>query len=150
MPPTKHQTLGNLGESAVARLPCPRCKRRLTLKRLPKNFKCADIICDFCGYLAQVKTTTRSDIDQLPKSVLGAAWGPQKNRMDAGVFIPLFIVVISPNHRSKAIYYLPADLQVPQMFKQRKALSKSAKRAGWVGCNLVFGDDGAIKPVRIQ
>jgi hypothetical protein len=65
-------------------------------------------------------------------------------------FIPLFIVVISPNHRSKAIYYLPADLQVPQMFKQRKALSKSAKRAGWVGCNLVFGDDGAIKPVRIQ
>ena len=28
---------------------CPRCKRSDTLVRLPPNFKCADIICDFCG-----------------------------------------------------------------------------------------------------
>jgi len=29
-----------------------RCKREGTLRRLPANFKCADIICDFCGYRA--------------------------------------------------------------------------------------------------
>ncbi len=75
MAQTSRQALGELGEVAVTRLSCPRCKRPKTLRRLPTNFKCADIICDFCGYLAQVKTTERPDIENPPRTLLGAAWG---------------------------------------------------------------------------
>lgn len=32
-----------------------------------------------------------------------------------------------------AIYYLPADLQVPSMFVPRQPLSVTARRAGWQG-----------------
>lgn len=51
---TDKQKLGELGERyVIGNSLCPRCKRARTLKLLPTNFKCADVICDFCGYLAQ-------------------------------------------------------------------------------------------------
>lgn len=50
------QILGQRSDLAVTKLcKCAGCKRGGTLRRLPPNFKCADVICDFCGYLVQVK-----------------------------------------------------------------------------------------------
>ncbi|MCB1467117.1 MAG: hypothetical protein KDK08_08230, partial [Rhizobiaceae bacterium] len=84
---TKRQELGRFGEQCVVRqCSCPKCKRPKTLVRLPPNFKCADIICDFCGFLAQVKTTATKQIDKLPKHILGAAWGPQRDRMQSSIY----------------------------------------------------------------
>ena len=130
--PTSRQVLGRFGETLVAKkCNCPKCKRSQTLKRLPNNFKCADLICDFCGYLAQVKASTVRDHELIPASIFGAAWGPQKDRMAAAIYFPLFLVLVSGNKH--AIYYLPADLQKPEMFKPRKPLSQEARRAGWRG-----------------
>jgi hypothetical protein len=78
---TKRQVLGRYGEMCVvSECACPKCKRSRTLKRLPLNFKCADVICDFCGYLAQVKAVSVDHIDIIPKTVLNAAWGPQRDQ----------------------------------------------------------------------
>ncbi|NCG08258.1 MAG: hypothetical protein GWO81_01605, partial [Verrucomicrobia bacterium] len=130
---TNKQQLGDTGEKLVSRnIPCPKCKRKATLKLLPKNFKCTDLICDFCGYLAQVKTSKSSNPSQLPDSILGAAWGPQKERMDSSVYFPLFLVLYD-SPKNYAIYYLPADLQDEDIFMPRKPLSKNSKRAGWRG-----------------
>ncbi|MBS0281925.1 MAG: hypothetical protein JSR25_12240 [Proteobacteria bacterium] len=130
--PTAHQELGLLGEQVVVqRCACPKCKRSRTLIKLPPNFKCADVICDFCGYLGQVKAARVKDIDQIPKAVLGAAWKPQKERMDAAIYFPLFLVLVSG--KRYAIYYLAADLQTIELFKPRAPLSKTARRAGWQG-----------------
>lgn len=52
--------------------------------------------------------------------------------MQAGIYFPLFLVLIAPQNRF-AIYYLSADLQTPEMFVARKPLSKTARRAGWQG-----------------
>lgn len=129
---TAKQVLGTHGEQIVLRsCACPKCKRKRTLKALPPNFKCADVICDFCGYLAQVKTMTVSDHTLPPKRVLGAAWGPQKARMDAGIYFPLFVVLVDA--KAYSVYYLPADLQHDDLFSVRKPLSTAAKRAGWQG-----------------
>ncbi len=130
--PTDKQELGKRGEELVTHhCACPRCKRQGTLKRLIQNFKCTDVICDFCGYLAQVKASTVSNIEKIPKTLLGAAWGPQEARMKAGIYFPLFIVLVSG--KDYAIYYLPADLQTPEMFLPRNKLSATARRAGWQG-----------------
>ena len=84
---TVRQKTGDFGEDLIQKkYKCPRCKIDKILKKLPLNFKCADIICDFCGYLAQVKTHNVKDINKFPKTILGAAWLPQKERMDAGIF----------------------------------------------------------------
>jgi type II restriction enzyme len=129
---TRKQSLGKWGEETVARVSaCPKCKHTFSLRRLPTNFKCADIICDFCGFLAQVKTATVRHLDRLPKSILGAAWQPQYERMKAGIYFPLFIVL--RKHTRWAVYLLPTELQHPRMFKKRKPLSRAARRAGWQG-----------------
>ena len=129
---TNKQKLGDFGENLIRKkFDCPKCKRPKTLKKLPRNFKCADIICDFCGYLAQVKTKTVSDINNFPSKILGAAWKPQKDRMDAGIYFPLFVVL--KNNRKYSVFYLSSDLQTEDMFIKRKPLSSSAKRAGWQG-----------------
>ena len=131
---TSKQELGTFGEEFVAKsISCPSCKSlNKTLKLLPQNFKCADLICDFCGYLAQVKSVTVKDIDLLPKQILGAAWGPQKERMDSGIYFPLFIVAYK-DKKNIGVYFLPSDLQTSNMFIPRKPLSESARRAGWQG-----------------
>jgi len=130
--PTPKQVLGRFGETTVVRsCRCPKCKREKTFRRLPTNFKCADIICDFCGYLAQVKAVSVISIDKVPNRILGAAWGVQKARMAAGIYFPLFIVLVCGKQSS--IHYLSADAQKPEMFLPRAALSKEARRAGWRG-----------------
>jgi type II restriction enzyme len=129
---TDKQKLGEFGEIAVVKhCACPKCKRIKSLRRLPVNFKCADLICDFCGYLAQVKAKTVKDTQILPKQILGAAWGPQRARMEAGIYFPLYLVLKTSN--AFAIYYLSADLQPPEMFVAREPLSQNARRAGWQG-----------------
>lgn len=144
------RALGDYGERAVTKLPCPRCKRQGTLRRLPGGFKCADTICDFCGYLAQVKTTEKVNIASLPKRVLGAAWQPQSDRMDAGIFFPLFIVIATPPPgRQHAVYFLPADLQERRMFEPRRPLSATAKRPGWQGFVIRLDLPGLHMPVRV-
>lgn len=129
---TEKQKLGDFGENLVVKTrDCPKCKNGRTLKLLPINFKCADVICDFCGYLGQIKTKNVKDINSVPKQVLGGAWKPQKERMEAGIFFPLFLVLVCESKYS--IYYLSADLQTPEMFVARKPLSPNAVRAGWQG-----------------
>jgi hypothetical protein len=131
---TKNQELGALGETLVVRhCSCPSCKRSKSLVPLRANFKCADVICDFCGYLAQVKACTSPDGVTLPRSILGAAWGPQKERMDAGIYFPLFVVLASQENSRFSIHYLSADLQTPDLFLERKPLGPHARRAGWQG-----------------
>ena len=131
---TTKQSLGAFGEKVVAKeCQCPRCKRSKTLIRLPPNFKCADLICDFCGFLAQVKSTVSADVDVLPRAILGAAWGPQKARMDAAIYFPLYLVLATADLAKYSIFYLSPDVQPPELFKERTPLSATARRAGWKG-----------------
>lgn len=131
---TMKQELGAFGERIVAKAcPCPRCKKLGTLVRLPTNFKCADLVCDFCGFLGQVKASTVKDPSRLPSQILGAAWGPQKARMDAAIYFPLYLVLATSDLKEYAIYYLSADLQTEELFVPRTPLSITARRAGWQG-----------------
>lgn len=142
---TIKQKLGEHGETLVCQLCiCPKCKRAKTFRRLKVNFECADIICEFCSFTAQVKATRKTDLDKLPRKVPGAAWIPQKLRLEAGIYIPFYLVLVRPrNWNVYAIYYLVPDVQHIDMFLPRKKrLSPKAKRAGWWGFDYKFhGDD---------
>ena len=148
---TEKQKLGDRGESLIRKnFSFLKCKRSGTLKPLIKNFKCADIICDFCGYLAQVKTNKVRDINVFPKSVLGAAWLPQKERMDAGIYFSIFFVLIDKSNLKKfSVFYLPAELQNEKMFVKRNPLKDTARRAGWQGY-LLNGEEIFSNLVRLK
>jgi len=135
--PTRHQALGEKGEIAVARLlACPRCNKPKHLTRLPPNFQCADVICKFCGFLAQVKATKlKGNETELPETILGAAWEPQHEQIIAGIYHGLYIVCYDSLDKLLRIDFIPAHiLQVtPEVFQPRKPLSETARRAGWQG-----------------
>lgn len=117
-------------------VPCPRCNRAKHLSKLPKNFQCADLICKFCGFLAQVKALTLGEgATDLPPTVPGAAWQPQHDQIIAGIYHGLYLVGFSPGGRLVRIEYVPAHvLQVsPEVFEPRAPLGPTAKRAGWRG-----------------
>lgn len=135
--PTAKQLLGRRGEDAVHdHVPCPRCNRERHLTALPANFQCADLICKFCGFLAQVKATTVHD-GQRPDRILGAAWAPQHEQILAGIYQPLYVVGFSTSGRLVRIDYVPAHIlaATPLVFEPRKPLGATAKRAGWTGFN---------------
>jgi len=147
---TKRQALGDFGERLVLAITCPRCKRGKTLRRLPANFSSVDVICTFCGFLAQVKSVEKSNVDELPKYLLGGSWGPQREHIEAGIYFSIFIVVVTPNRKSSAVYYLPADLQSRTMFVPRTPLSSKAKSPGWQGFVIRLDDPDSHNPVRLR
>ena len=138
---------GEIGERHIVQtMPCLRCKRHKTLKQLPTNFKCADLICDFCGHTSQVKTFTK-DTPGLPTQIPGAAWAPQQERMTAGVFHALWFVRIDGKLKPQEVWMISSEAQDAEMFVPRKPLSSTARRAGWQGYLIDTGRfaDRAIK-----
>ena len=139
---TAKQILGKFGEEIVRKqCNCPDCEKG-KFKLPGNNFKCADIICEFCGFLGQVKAKNVKDIEIIPKTILGAAWKPQKERMEKGFFFPLFVVLVKDfktdpvKCSEKSIWYLSKDIQKlhkNDIFEPRKSLSENARRAGWQG-----------------
>jgi len=69
--------------------------------------------------------------------------------MEAGIYFPLFLVLVE-QEKAYMIYYLSADLQPETMFRPRKPLSSSARRAGWQGFlyDLSKCAPGAVVPLR--
>jgi type II restriction enzyme len=151
--PTKHQSLGAKGEKAVSdHVACPRCNRMKHLSKLQKNFQCVDLICKFCGYLAQVKATTLEEgSDELPRKLLGPAWAPQHEQIIAGIYHGLFIVGFTPRIRLVFIDYVPAHVlqACPEVFEPRNPLRSTAKRAGWRGFNYNLEKLPAIGIMRV-
>lgn len=56
--------------------------------------------------------------------------------MAAGIYTPIFLVLSEASKQQWEIYYLPADLQIPEMFLPREPLPITAKRAGWQGFEM--------------
>jgi type II restriction enzyme len=147
--PTSRQQLGKKGEIAVhEHVLCPRCNRARHLTALPTNFQCADMICRFCGFLAQVKAVTVVD-GRLPERVLGAAWRPQHEQILAGIFHALFVACFDGEGNLLSIDYIPSHIlsATPGVFQPRKPLRETARRAGWRG---FYYNLGSLPSIGIQ
>lgn len=137
---TKKQRNGARGERLVARrCSCPKCKRNKTFRQLKNGFECADLICKFCGFLAQVKAAAVNDLTQIPNYVPSAAWRPMQERLAAGIYIPLFLVLFTKTRRpSSAIYYLSPDLQELKMFRIRNPSKVKERKNPFAGYGYDF------------
>ena len=130
---TLKQKLGDFGEQAVVdNCDCPICGAVKPFNLLTKNHKLVDVVCTQCGAMAQVKAKRAKRIDRCPNTVLGAAWGPQREQLEQGVFNTLFVVVVNAAEEF-TIFCLPPIAQTVEVYKPRKPLSQNARRAGWQG-----------------
>jgi hypothetical protein len=69
--------------------------------------------------------------------------------MAAGIYFSLFVVAVDVgNPKAYSIFFLPAELQRPEMFKPRNKLSEAARRAGWQGFTIDFAN-AVGEPVKV-
>ena len=95
------------------------------------------MICKFCGFLSQVKATRLLDgANEFPTRIPSAAWGPQHDRIMAGIFHGLYLVGFRQDgKRLVRIDFVPPHVlaATPELFEPRKPLKPTARRAGWTG-----------------
>ena len=113
---------------------CPACLNS-EISRNPNNTKVVDFCCDECKNLYQLKSQTT----------------PFHSRVLDGAFRPMINSIIQKNnpsfcfmHYSNTNWEINNLLIVPKFFftesiiEKRKPLSDSARRHGWIGCNVLL------------
>jgi len=124
-------------ERWVARnLYCPAC-RSLRLDPTPTGHPVADFSCPVCREEYQLK----SKRGRLGARITDAAYSEALRATERNAFPHLllmqYVEIPGPVVNLQAI---PGAFITPTTLEPRKALSATARRAGWIGCNIVIRD----------
>jgi len=120
---------------------CPSCLA--LLKPTPRNHPATDFYCEQCGHLFELKSTR----GRFGGRVVDGAYSTMTARISAGTQPNLLLLAYSPALLVDALFVIPRFFLTPEIVEKRKPLAASARRAGWVGCNLLIGrlpPDGRI------
>jgi type II restriction enzyme len=125
---------------------CPACGER-TLRDLPKNTPVGDFDCEACAEQFELKAGTR-----IGPRVVDGAYGTMIDRLESDT-APNLMLLRYDGDRVRDVEVVPKQFFRPSIIERRKPLGPDARRAGWVGCNIVVGDiprAGRIEIVRAQ
>ncbi|MDO4543403.1 MAG: DpnI domain-containing protein [Clostridia bacterium] len=113
---------------------CPRCGQP-QIKRFENNRPVADFYCPYC--LNQYELKSKSG--RLDKKVIDGAYDTMIERITSNENPDFILMNYSKSeHRVVDLFVVPKHFFVPQIIEKRKPLSANARRAGWVGCNIVI------------
>lgn len=126
---------------------CPFCSEK-HLKNYQNNFPVSDFYCHLCGEKFQLKSKKKS----LGKLIVDGEY----NKMIEAVLtrnVPnFFFLNYSANIENIInLILVPKEFILPNTIQKRKPLSITAKRAGWVGCNIsldTIPEQGKIYAIR--
>lgn len=130
------QQIRILSEHWVSRqVYCPNCGGD-SVTRYSNNSRIADFYCAECGENYELKSQKQGRFD---RKVVDGAYGAMMERL-AGPGVPnlLLLGYDAPSLRVTNLIVVPKQFFVPELIEPRKALSPSARRAGWVGCNILL------------
>ncbi|MBI5675838.1 MAG: restriction endonuclease [Nitrospirae bacterium] len=132
---------------AARNLFCPSCKQS-SLKTSRDNTKVIDFICSDCSETYQLKSQSKP----LGDKVLDSAYGPMIDSIKRNKTPNLFLLHYnSQNYCAENLLIVPRYFLTLSCIEARKPLSQNARRAGWVGCNIVLREiplDGKIPIIR--
>lgn len=122
---------------------CPACDRD-ALETLPPNVKVADFECGGCEERYQLKGQGKP----LGLRVLDAAWEPMRRAVTEGT-APSFLLMHYQRGTWRVVNMLaiPAHFLTASAIEERPPLAETARRARWVGCNILLNripEDGRI------
>ena len=133
---------------------CPRCGYH-QLDRFPNNKKVADFFCPKCNSQYELKSKN----GKFSKKVLGGAYDATIQRI-TGNENPdfLFLSYSKKDLKVNELFFVPKHFFVPAIIEKRKPLKPTAKRPGWVGCNILINEipeqgkvsiisNGKVKPM---
>ncbi len=113
---------------------CPGCGN-LRLKQYSNNKPVADFFCENCSEDFELK----SKKDALGAKIVDGAYSAMLNRLSE-VHNPNFFFLNYDlrSYQVSNFLVIPKHFFVPDIIEKRSPLSDSARRAGWIGCNILL------------
>lgn len=119
---------------AAANLYCPRCGYS-TLSRFPNNKAVADFFCSVCGNEYELKSKN----GQIGHKIPDGAYDTFIKRITSNNNPDFLVLSYSFSELcAESLWVVPKHFFTPDIVEKRTPLSESARRTGWVGCNILF------------
>lgn len=118
----------------AANMFCPRCGN-VHVRRFENNRPVADFYCDACDSEYELKSNHNS----IDRKITDGAYGTMIQRITENNNPDLFCMRYEKcdNHVTDLIF-IPKYFFTPSIIEKRKPLKETARRAGWIGCNILI------------
>lgn len=126
-----------LTESWVHReMYCPNCGRA-SLKKYPNNDPVRDFNCGNCSEDFELKAKRNA----FGVKIVDGEYRTMLSRLQSNE-VPNFFALSYDAGKScvLGLVVIPSHFLVPELIERRKPLAKTARRAGWTGCNILYGE----------
>lgn len=121
-------------EWAEKNIYCPNCGN-LRLSKFPANRPVADFFCADCGDQFELK----SQSNRFGKKVVDGAYHTKIDRLNSNTSPNLLLLHYDLSRREiRNLQVVPKFFFVPSIVERRKPLGPNARRAGWVGSNILL------------
>lgn len=111
---------------------CP-CCGNIRVEKMPNNSPVADVYCESCGETFELK----SKRNHIGAKILDGAYHTMIERITSNVNPQLFVMQYS-NLSVTDLTLVPKFFFTPDVIEKRKPLPPTARRRGWVGCNILY------------
>lgn len=114
---------------------CP-CCGYLHLNNLKNNESVADMKCSNCGEIFELK----SHKGKVRGKINDGAYSTMIKRIKSVTNPELFVLQYSSDYVVTDLTLVPKFFFVPQFIEERKPLIDTARRAGWIGCYILYSE----------
>ena len=139
---------------AARNLYCPACKSE-KLSQAPTNTRAIDLLCPKCSQVYQLKSGKHWN----QRKIVDAGYAPMVAAIRSDRVPNLVVMQYTESWKVQNLLLVPFFFFTEKVIERRKPLSPTARRAGWVGCNILLEEippdgklnlvsDGLIKDVR--
>jgi type II restriction enzyme len=113
---------------------CPNCGN-ITIDKYANNKPVADFFCSYCKEDYELKSTK----EILYTKVINGAYRTMIERLQGSNNPNFFLLSYDlRDFEVLNLFVIPKQFFIPEIIEKRKPLSPTARRAGWVGCNILL------------
>lgn len=109
---------------------CPACAKPIS--RIANNTPGLDFICSKCSLPFELKSKRGT----FGSKLVDGAYESMINKIVRGTHSNFFLMNYGDDYTVTDLVLVPKRFIVPEIIERRKPLSGTARRAGWLGCNL--------------
>ena len=99
------------------------------------NTEARDFECSHCGHPYELKSSTK----RFGKTLVDGAYDSMMRRLDSNTVASFLLLRHTPPVGVLDLLVIHRSLITYDVVRKRNALSSTAKRAGWIGCNIWLG-----------
>lgn len=121
---------------------CP-CCGNIVLKKFENNKPVADFYCERCKEQFELKSSGK----KIENKIVDGAYVTAIDRVNSKTNPDLFVLQYT-DYKVRNLVVVPKYFFTPNIIEKRKPLAETARRAGWVGSNILYGQipsQGKIK-----